>query len=91
MAVPRDERLLVEKQEITPRTSESMARTYRRNAESAERKATGEDTKVTTASTKLGNLARTLRLLEPTSTGRHRQPPDARKRSARPKAGPPTW
>jgi hypothetical protein len=42
---------------ITPRTSESMARTYRRNADSAERKAVAEDGKVAKASTRLGNLA----------------------------------
>lgn len=42
---------------ITPRTSESMARTYHRGATAAEGKALAEDKKVETAATKLGRLA----------------------------------
>lgn len=45
---------------MTPRTSASMARTYRRNAESAENRAAREDANVARASTKLGNLAKDL-------------------------------
>jgi hypothetical protein len=45
---------------ITPRISESMARTHRRNAASAERKAVAEDATVTTTSTRLRRLARDL-------------------------------
>ena len=45
---------------ITPRTSDSMARSYRRNAESYERRGESEDGKITAASNKLAQIARDL-------------------------------
>lgn len=49
---------------ITARTSESMARMYRRNAANAESKAAREDAKVTAGAAKLGKLARDLATAE---------------------------
>lgn len=49
-----------ERAKITPRTSDSMAHTYRRNAESAESRAAREDAVVAKVSTKLGGLAKDL-------------------------------
>ncbi len=53
-----------ELQKITPRTSESMARTYQRNAENLEKRAQAEDKKVTDLSVKLGRSARELATAE---------------------------
>lgn len=51
-------------EKITPRTAESMARTYRRSAEASDKKASAEDTKATNAFKKLGQLATALATAE---------------------------
>jgi hypothetical protein len=68
---------------ITPRISESMARTHRRNAASAERKAVAEDATVTTTSTIWDASPGISRPLKPTSAEGQRHPLDARRISAR--------
>jgi hypothetical protein len=45
---------------ITPRTSDSMARSYQRAAEAAEKRAAAEDSKVSKHSKKLGQMATDL-------------------------------
>jgi hypothetical protein len=45
---------------ITPRTSDSMARSYQRAAAAAERRAAAEDSKVSKHSKKLGQMATDL-------------------------------
>jgi hypothetical protein len=49
---------------ITPRTSDSMARSYERAAQAADDRAEAENAKVATLSTKLGGLARDLAAAE---------------------------
>lgn len=49
---------------ITPRTSESMARSYRNNAERLSKNSEREDTKVSAASNKLGQIARDMAAAE---------------------------
>jgi len=72
---------------VTPRTPESMARTYRRAAEAAEKRAIVEDAKVAAASTRLGKLANDLASAETNLTrevkATARRADDARKATAR--------